>query len=197
MISGIVLAAGKSERMGQPKMILPWGDTTVVGQVITTLVDAGLGEVVVVTGSGRENIAQALSPLPHNWPVRLVFNPHFAAGEMLSSLQAGIAALDESVEAALLALGDQPQIESRVVRAVLDAYRESDLRLVVPSYQMRRGHPMLFHHSLWPDILALHPPHTLRDLLVSHHDQIHYVTVDTPTILQDMDTPADYSKYRP
>ncbi len=197
MIAGIVLAAGKSERMGQPKMSLPWGDTTVIGQVVATLVHSGLGEVVVVTGSGRENIEQALSHLPQSWPVRLVFNPHFAAGEMLSSLQMGIAALEESIVAALLALGDQPQIESRVVEAVLDAYRKSDLRLVAPSYQMRRGHPMLFHRSLWPEILALSPPQTLRDLLLAQADRIHYVTVDTPTILQDVDTPEDYQKFRP
>jgi len=68
---------------------------------------------------------------------------------------------------------------------------------VAPSYQMRRGHPMLFHRSLWPEILALHPPQTLRDLLLAHAERIHYVTVDTPTILQDVDTPEDYLKFRP
>ena len=197
MIAGIVLAAGKSERMGQPKMSLPWGDTTVIGQVIATLVHSGLGEVVVVAGGGREDMEQALSHLPPSWPVHLVFNPDFVAGEMLSSLQAGIAALGERVEAALLALGDQPQIEGRVVQDVLDAYQQTGAKLVAPSYQMRRGHPMLLGRSLWPEIHALRPPQTLRDLLRTQADQIYYVTVDTPTILQDVDTPADYQKFRP
>jgi molybdenum cofactor cytidylyltransferase len=126
-----------------------------------------------------------------------VFNPDFASGEMLSSLQAGIVALSERFEVTLLALGDQPQIEGGVVQAVLAAYHQKGARLVVPSYQMRRGHPMLLHRSLWAEIMALRSPQTLRDLLQAHADQIHYVVVDTSSVLQDVDTPADYQKFRP
>ena len=197
MIVAVVLAAGKSERMGRPKMALPWGETTVLGQVVATLVQAGLDQVLVVTGGGQVEAEQALSQLPEDWPLRLIFNPDYAAGEMLSSLQAGIASLDERSEAALIVLGDQPQMESRVVRSILRTYREIGAGLVIPSYMMRRGHPMLVARSLWAELLALRPPQTLRELIQARETDISYVTVDTPSILQDLDTPADYQQHRP
>jgi molybdenum cofactor cytidylyltransferase len=197
MIAAVVLAAGKSERMGQPKMGLPWGDTTVIEKVIATLVQAGLDEVVVVTGGGREEVERALGSLPRVWPVRVVFNPDFATGEMLSSLQRGVTTLGEAIEAALIVLGDQPQIQTPVVRTIMDAYVQSGASLVIPSYAMRRGHPMLVARSLWAGLLALHPPQTLRELVQAHKDAILYVNVDTPSILQDLDSPEDYHQFRP
>jgi molybdenum cofactor cytidylyltransferase len=197
MISAIVLAAGKSERMGEPKMGLPWGETTVIGQVVTTLLDAGLDEVLVITGGGRAEVEHALKRLPSTWPIRVVHNPDYAAGEMLSSIQVGVAALDESARAAMITLGDQPQMEGGVVRAILNAFLQTGAALVVPSYNMRRGHPMLIARPLWAELLSLRPPQTLRELLLAHSDQIHYEVVDTPTILQDIDTPRDYQRFKP
>jgi len=197
MISAIVLAAGRSERMGTPKMSLPWGKTTVIGKVVSTLLGSQVDQVVVVTGGGRAEVEAALGRLPPGLPVRSVHNPHYAAGEMLSSLQVGIAALGESVVATLIALGDQPQMEEQVVTAIISAYRQNGAGLVVPSYQMRRGHPMLVARPLWIELLSLRPPQTLRELLLAHRDQIQYVNVDTPTILQDLDTPGDYQHYKP
>jgi molybdenum cofactor cytidylyltransferase len=197
MISAIVLAAGKSERMGKPKMGLPWGDTTVIGQVVSILVASGVDQVVVVTGGGREDVEQILDRLPRDWPVRTVFNPDYAAGEMLSSLQVGVTSLKEEVEAALIALGDQPQIEARVVQAILYAYHQTGARLVIPSYNMRRGHPMLVARTFWPELLSLYPPQTLRELLLAHENEILYVNVDTPSVLQDLDTQEDYRQFKP
>jgi len=197
MIVSIVLAAGKSERMGRPKMGLPWGDTTVIGQVVTTLISAGLDQVVVVTGGGREDVLLALSSLLKDWPVHTVANPDYATGEMLSSLQVGVASLDEQAEAALVALGDQPQMEGGVVKAILSAHFQSGASLVIPSYAMRRGHPMLIARPLWAPLLALRSPQTLRDLVQAHSDQILYVDVDTSTVLQDLDTPRDYQAFKP
>jgi molybdenum cofactor cytidylyltransferase len=197
LVGAVVLAAGKSERMGKPKMGLPWGDTTVIGQVVATLVGAGLDDVVVVTGGGQEEVERALSYLPQGWPVRVVFNPDFTEGEMLSSLQRGVAALGEAFEAVLITLGDQPQIQTEVVRTIMDTYFESGASLIIPSYAMRRGHPMLIARSLWSGLLALRPPETLRELIQAHQDEIVYVNVDTPSILQDLDTPEDYRQFKP
>ncbi len=187
MISAIVLAAGKSTRMGQPKMLLPWGNTTVLGKVIETVQSAGIREIVIVTNS---EIARQIL----NYQLPIVIND---GGEMLSSIQIGLQAQKPSVEAALFCLGDQPQIEERSVRNVCEAFQQSRANLVAPSYRMRRGHPWLAARPLWGEILAMREPETMRDFLNRHHDEIHYIECGTPTILQDVDTPEDYLKYKP
>jgi len=189
MIGAVLLAAGRSTRMGRPKQILPWGDTTIAGHIIRVLESAGVKEIVVVTGAAREAVEGALV----GTGVRLAHSPDFEVGELLSSIQTGLRALPEDCEAALIALGDQPQIQPEVIRAVIEGHRETRAPIVVPSYQMRRGHPVLVARSLWPDLLSLSPPASLRDFL-SAERPIHYVVVSTPTILGDMDTPEDYER---
>lgn len=191
-VSAVVFAAGQSKRMGRPKLLLPWGDTVVIGQVVLTLAQAGLVEIIVVTGALGGEIEGALAGLP----VRLIQNPRYEVGEMLSSAQAGLAVLGPQVEAALFVLGDQPQIQAGVIQAVLAEYHRSHAPLVVPSYRMRRGHPWCLARSLWPAVHQLGQPASLRDLLHAHAGQIDYVPVDTPTILQDLDTPQDYARLR-
>jgi molybdenum cofactor cytidylyltransferase len=188
MIAAIVLAAGLSRRMGVPKMVLPWKNTTVIGQVVDVLAQAGINEMVVVTGGAHEQVEAALEGLP----VKLVFNPRYPEDEMAYSLQAGLLALSEEVEATLVALGDQPQIECTVVQAIMAAYQQSKAALIVPSYKMRRGHPWLMVRSLWPEVQILPSGRTLRDVLNAQAEQINYLQVDTPSILQDLDTPEDY-----
>jgi molybdenum cofactor cytidylyltransferase len=192
-MAAVVLAAGRSIRMGQPKMILPWGNTTVIGRVVWVLRQAGIPRVVVVTGGARRQVEDALLGIE----VQLVFNPHFAREEMLVSLQCGLCVLGEEVEAALVVLGDQPQIELEVVQAILARYRSRRAPLVVPSFRMRRGHPWLVDRKLWRAILELDPGSTLRDLLNTHADQIDYLNVDSPCVLRDLDTPEDYQRERP
>ena len=189
----VVLAAGLSRRMGQPKMALPWGETTVVGQVASVLLGAGAAPVVVVTGGAREQVEKAVEGLP----VTLAYNPLYANGEMICSLQAGLRALPPETSACLMALGDQPQIETGVARELIAAFRASHDVLLIPSYQMRRGHPWLIRRDLWPGLLAMQPPATLRDFLREHAPLIRYLEVDTPSVLQDLDTPEDYRAARP
>jgi molybdenum cofactor cytidylyltransferase len=193
MISAIVLAAGKSVRMGQPKMLLPWGKTTVLGAVVQTLAAAGIGQILVVTGSARE----AVEALCEEQGVASIFNPAYAEGEMLSSIQAGIRGLPPTVEATLIALGDQPGMQTQTVVSVVESFAGSGAHLVVPSNAMRRGHPWLVDRSLWPELLQLKRCGSARDFLQRHAEEIRYVQVNSPTILEDMDTPADYLKLRP
>jgi molybdenum cofactor cytidylyltransferase len=192
-IAAIVLAAGQSSRMGRPKMILHWGQTSVIGKVVANLEGAGVDQIVVVTGGARQQVEAALQGLP----VRTVYNPDFATGDMLSSLQAGLASQVEPVEAVLVVLGDQPQIDPNLVREIIALYRRVGSGLVVPSYHMHRGHPWLVVRSFWPEILALEAPATLRDFLNAHQDEIHYLPVETEDILKDLDTPDDYQRYQP
>ena len=193
MISAIILAAGQSKRMGQPKMLLPWGKMTVIEQVITTFLSAGLKDILIVTGGAEEEVLKAVD----GYPVRQIHNPDYATGEMLSSLQFGIRTMSARTQATLIGLGDQPQIQEGSVRAICDVYRSSKSELIVPSFQMKRGHPWLVARPLWDEMLALEPPETLRDFLNRHADAIQYVKLDTPTILADLDTPEDYQNARP
>src|SRR5512140_1251978 len=86
MISAIILAAGESKRMGQPKMLLRWGKTTVLAQVISTFQEAGIADILVITGGAKEQVERIV----HHYGARGVFNEQFAGGEMLSSLQLGL-----------------------------------------------------------------------------------------------------------
>ncbi len=191
-VAAIVLAAGLATRMQASKLTLPWGKTTVIGQVVDVLRRGGVDEIVVVTGGWRVEVEAALRDLP----VRTVFNVRYADGEMLHSLQAGLGALSPGVVAGLVGLGDQPQIRVETVRGVLTTFGETDSPLVVPSFQMRRGHPWLVARPLWDELLAMRPPRTLRDFLNAHDAEICYVQAPDESILLDLDTPESYERYR-
>ncbi len=196
MISALILAAGESKRMGRPKMLLPWGNTTVLGHVISTYQFAGIQEVLVVTGGAREQIEEIV----YLHKVRSIFNEQYSEGGMLSSLQRGLEALlpnRDKVQAALIGLGDQPQVQTRTVQGICEAYRSRPSRLIVPSFQKRRGHPWLVENSLWQELLELKTPQSPRDFLSSHAGEIRYMEVETPSILADLDTPEDYQNARP
>jgi len=192
-LGAIVLAAGQSKRMGQPKLIMPWGQTTVIGQVVQTLSGCGLSEIVVVAGKERDQIKDSL----RGSSIRLIFNPTFDQSEMLTSLQIGLAALPDNINAALVVLGDQPFIEPGVVKQVVQAWVESGAMIIAPSYQHRRGHPWLVSREFWPEIQSIPPLETPRDFLNRHSGQIQYIEVSTNTIFKDLDTPEDYNRERP
>lgn len=181
--------------MGRFKLALPWGTGTVIGQVIATLDAAGLTDILVVTGYR----AAAVNAILGSTRARTVFNPQYATGEMLSSLQAGLRAIDvlphqggsDRPRAALLCLGDQPQMTVATVQAVLASAAEDGWsQIVIPSHRMRAGHPIVLPRWLWPEILGCSS--TLRQLLARQRERTRYLVVDTPTILADLDTPEDY-----
>jgi len=193
MIAAVVLAAGLSRRMGRPKMTLPWGETTVIGQVVQVLDLAGVDEILVVTGGARQQVEAALSGLP----VRVSFNPRFSEDEMLFSLKIGLSSLGTNIEAALVVLGDQPQVQPLVVRKILETYQQTGASLIIPSYKMHRGHPWLLARTLWLSIIELQSDKTMRDFINQHADQISYLDLETPSVLRDLDTPEDYHREHP
>ena len=130
--------------------------------------------------------------------VRILYNAQYAGGEMLSSVQAGItAARQGTAQVAMIVLGDQPQIQPEVVRGLLQRWGEIRSDIVIPSYQMRRGHPWLVSRSLWEEVLDLRPPGTLRSYLATRRESIDYLNVQTDSILSDLDTPDEYERQRP
>jgi len=197
-ITAIILAAGRSTRMGSPKMLLPWGDTTIIEHVISVFSKAGIHDILVVTGGAREEMEVVVRNCQKNYPVRSVFNKDYLAGDMLSSMQCGLQyLLEKSSEAALIRLGDQPQVQERSVQLLCEAYSQTKSPLVVPSFQMRRGHPWLVARELWDEIIAMQSSQTPRDFLNPHAKDIQYVEMDTPSILADLDTPEEYLKFKP
>lgn len=192
-IAAILLAAGLSTRMGEPKLLLPLGGTTVLGKVVSTFAAAGMEEIVVVTGADRQQIERLLAKLSTNFPLRVVYNPAFAKGEMLSSIQTGLTALDSLSRAAMIGLGDQPQVRAETIMNICAAFVQTNSPLVIPSFQNRRGHPWLAARSIWPEILALPLSTTPRHFLNTFSRQITYVDADE-SILQDLDTPDDYAR---
>jgi len=193
MFAALVLAAGLSRRMGTNKLLLPFEGRTVLTQVIFVLQNCPLNEIIVVTGHEHEKVKEMLGRYPHSG-LRFVHNPDYATGEMLSSIQAGLAALRDALrcDAALIVLGDQPLIERRIVEQVVAAHEPGTV--VIPSFLQRGGHPILIDRACWPEVLALPLNANLREALRAHTDWLRYVEVDSETILRDVDTPEDYSR---
>ncbi|MBN1680628.1 MAG: putative selenium-dependent hydroxylase accessory protein YqeC [Anaerolineae bacterium] len=188
-VTAVVLAAGMSTRMRKPKLLLPWDGGTVIESIVSRLTLSAVDEIIVVTGHYRDKIAKALA----DQPVRLVHNPHYARGEVLSSLQAGLRALPDTKSACLVVLGDQPAIDTRIVGQVLSAYAQGDGEIVTPTYRGRRGHPVLIDRRFWPELLSL-PRGAPRDVLKHYPEQTVLVPVDTDSILRDIDTPEQYQQ---
>ncbi len=192
-IAAIVLAAGRSQRMGRAKQLLPWAETTLLGEVVNRLRAAPVADIVVVTGAEREAVEASLADMQQaDARIRCVFNPDFAAGEMARSLQTGLRALPANRQAALVALADQPRVEPATVEAVLQRWRETQAPVVAPTHAGRRGHPLLFDRSVWPVLMAL-PLHA-NPRAVVEQVAVEKVEVDTNSIFFDVDSPEDYAQ---
>lgn len=192
MITAIILAAGQSKRMGQPKMLLPWGKSTVLQTVIAAFHAAGVEDVLVVTGALREQVEALVGR-----SAQTIFNANYAVGEMLSSVQVGLQQKQREARAVLIGLGDQPQIQPRTIQGILQSYQRAGASLIVPSYMNHRGHPWLVGSEHWGELLRLEPPATMRTFLHAHAGRIQYFNVDNDSILADLDTPEDYLKSKP
>jgi molybdenum cofactor cytidylyltransferase len=195
-VGAVVLAAGQSTRMGQPKLLMDWAEGgTILGAVIARLRAAPVSEIVVVTGAERERIEAAAREAAQGDP-RLTFahNPDFAEAEMGRSLQTGIRALTTAPEAVLVALGDQPLMPGAVIGDLMQRWRETLAPAVVPVHGEQRGHPLLLDRVAWPRVMALagnaNPRQALTGLAVE--------TISAPdnAILLDIDTPDDYARAR-
>lgn len=189
-ISGIILAAGLSSRMGEPKQLLPFGESTIIETVIDNLLGSKLDEVIVVIGHEAEKIQ---AHIQHK-PVKIVFNPDYKEG-MLTSAQRGVESISASADAFAMTLVDLPLITPDLVDMVIDEYLQADDGIAVPSYNYRRGHPVIFDRRYADDILGLDEDSGgVRSLFKKYAGDIHYVTVDTDRVLTDIDYRKDYEE---
>jgi len=186
MISAVVLAAGLSRRMGQPKPLVNLEGKTILQHVLCHLRASQVDEIVIVLGYKAEEILSTLE----EEGCRVVVNPDYAQG-MSSSLRRGLCAVDDQAQAVLIALGDQPHISSRVINLLLRKYGQGSHQIVVPTCHGRRGHPVIFGRKYWPELLALEGDVGGREILRRHGDDVLAVEVTDPAILQDIDEPND------
>jgi molybdenum cofactor cytidylyltransferase len=189
MICAIVLAAGESRRMGSQKLLLPFGAITVIGRVVDQLLQSVIDKNFVVTGHNADKIAEELSARA----VTIVDNPDYPSG-MLSSVRCGLRALPRECQAVMVALGDQPAITTNLIDDIIQAFKANHKGIVVPVFQNRRGHPILFDGVYRDEILVRYDDVGLHGLLHAHPDDVLELAVSEPSVLSDMDCPEDYQR---
>ena len=183
----IILAAGSSRRMGSQKLLLPFGQSTIIETVIDQVLDSSVDQVMVVLGADQEKIRNAIGQKP----VQFCHNKAHEEG-MLSSVICGIRSLPPDAVTALIFLGDQPGIPSHVTNQVMDAYNEELFGIVIPVYNHRRGHPLLVDMKYRKEVEKLDLEQGLRSLRHHFPEDVLEVEVNEPGILVDIDTREDY-----
>ena len=196
MIAAIVPAAGRSERMGRPKLILPIGGIPLIARVVAALRDGGAGRVVVVTPPRLEPGVLELIEAAESQGAEVVI-PNQPTLDMRASVELGLACLAEGVEpkSLLLSPGDIPGLTREVVARVIQASIASPGRIIVPRHVGRRGHPLLLPWPWAREIPQLPTGVGVNALLAEHGDEIDNVTIDDPELLDDLDTPDDYRRW--
>ena len=191
MIAALVLAAGSSRRMGQPKLLLDLAGRPVVRHVVEALLRSSVDEVIVVVGPNASAMRAALARLP----VRLIENPEHETG-MASSMRVGLAACKPDADAALIVLGDQPFQQPDLFDRLIDVYRTSGKPIVVPLYAGQRGNPVLFDRSLFGELLAQQGDQGGRAVLAAHPEMVEAVAIESTDQQRDLDTWRDYESAR-
>jgi molybdenum cofactor cytidylyltransferase len=187
VIWAIVLAAGESLRMGTQKLLLPFGETTVIETIVRAALDSSVDETLVVLGADRKQIRGVLQ----SYPLTFAVNDNYRSG-MLSSVQTGFEALPGGAEAAVVMLGDQPSVAPEVIDSLVGGFRERGRGIVVPVYAGRRGHPVLIDAGYRSEILGLDPAVGLKQLVRGHPEDVLEVAAASASVLKDMDRPRDY-----
>jgi molybdenum cofactor cytidylyltransferase len=187
MISAILLAAGQSRRMGKPKLLMPFGRSTIIEQAVDNLLGSAIDEVVVVLGDRAEAISQLIA----DRPVKLAVNPDYEQG-MSTSIIAGLGLVDREADAVMLALGDQPLIDSQTINQLIDGYNNHYKGITIPIYQGVRGHPVIFNIKYKEPLLALKGDIGARQIVRENPGDILEVAVDCEGVQIDIDTAACY-----
>ncbi len=188
-IGAVVLAAGTSSRMGEPKQLLRLGVRTVLGQTLDNLRRARVEEIVLVLGFSAEAIKRQIEVEG----VKVVINEQFREG-MGSSLRTGLAALDAEINAALIVLADQPFVSSATFNQLIDRYIETGAQIAIPTYRGFRGNPVLLDRSVFPEVMALSGDIGCRAIFGNHTNGIVKVPVDDVGVLLDIDSKDDFER---
>lgn len=191
LIAAVVLAAGGSVRMGAPKQTLRFRGVPMLQVVVETLRRSKVDRVVVVLGAHEPEVRKDVS-----FDEELVVeNPDYSSG-MSSSIRAGLAAVPDA-DAALVVLADQPFLAPQTIDILVEAYRVSRSPVVLPVFRGRRGNPVLFDRSLFPEISRLRGDVGAKAVVRAHQADLLEVPVDDAGVVEDIDTPEDYKGTSP
>jgi molybdenum cofactor cytidylyltransferase len=193
-ISAVILAAGTSSRMGQPKQLLPVGETTILERTIRNLLAVQFHEIVLVLGSSAEAIERHLGASLREH-LKIVINQSFKQG-LAASLRVGLSSVDSRSVAALIALADQPFVRPETLRQIIQEARTAHAKIAVPFYQGQRGNPVLLDRSLFAEAMALEGDVGCRAIFPRHLTEIVNVNVEDPGVLLDIDDPAQYQRLK-
>ena len=186
-ISGLILGAGASQRLGPPKQLLPFRGTTMLGWVVKQTERAtGLDELIVVLGRAADEIRKQVDLEG----ARVVENPVFTEG-CASSYKAGLAALNPKSQAMMIILGDQPGISPEVIDRLAEEWRQTESSIALCSYNGRKGHPMIFAHSMFEQLAGLHGDKAAWKLVDAN--AAHEVQFDLP-FPDDINTAEDFER---
>ncbi len=188
-IAGIILAAGASSRMGQDKALLRWGDKTFLDHLLAALRNAETDPVRVVLGANADEVQKQIS----FGAGEVVVNPDWQKG-MLSSLIAGLNSLPADVEAAVVCLVDHPCVSSTLIRALRENFRTGGKLIAIPTYQSRRGHPVLFSAKLFDELRAAPLEVGARHVVRRHADDILELPTEEEGMLLNTNDRAAYEK---
>ncbi len=186
-VAAIVLAAGGSQRLGEPKQLLELDGVPLVDVAAGAVCERGFTEVVVVLGRDAEQVRAALS---RRDGLRVVVNEQWESGQS-TSLRAGLEALDESVDGAAVFLGDQPYVPPEAIDAVLAAFGTGKIAVVRPRYRGVPGHPVVASRSAWAALMGVHGDRGAGALLDASPASVHEIELDLDPP-RDIDTWDDY-----
>ncbi len=186
-ITAILLAAGRSRRMGAFKPLLPFGESTVIESCIINLRSAGIEEIIVVIGHRADDVRKQLK----EFDLGFAINPD-PDSEMSASIALGVERVGPQAEAILIALVDQPAVSGEVIRQLIDEWRRTRARLIQPECNGRGGHPILIDLAYRNELLTLDNERGLRALFDAHRKEVRRVPVESPYVARDMDTWEDY-----
>jgi CTP:molybdopterin cytidylyltransferase MocA len=189
MISAILLAGGESRRMGEFKQLLRLGEKTFVEHCADNLLASRVDELVIVTGHRKSEVERSVG----DRAVKFAHNHDYRSG-MASSVKCGVQAISHGSQAFVIALVDQPTIGAHVVDSLIETYESMRPLIVIPAYDGRTGHPVLFDVSLKDEIQFMDPERGLRAVVKAHSNEIAWIEASDRSVLEDCDLPEDYAR---
>lgn len=191
MISLVILAAGKSTRMKENKLLLKLDGETLIERVVKTAKGSSADEVIVVLGHEAEKVREQLVKLD----CKLVVNENYMRGQS-ESVKVGLAAVSSSAEAVMILPADVALIDAESINSVIDEHRKSKSHIVIASHKHQSGHPILLDRALFQEVSQIDESALgLKAVINRHRSEVKYVEVGTENVLIDIDTREEFDKY--